>query len=211
HLLSLINDILDLSKVEAGKLELQLSDVDLRMLLENSLIMVKEQAMKHQIRISIDIEEVPETIEVDVRKFKQIMYNLLSNAVKFTPDGGKICISSQIVERNIRSGLRLGDSKDLQIIDPQIDENNVAMAKRKMCIEFSVSDTGIGIRSEDLKRILEPFEQVESSTSRKYQGTGLGLALTKKLVELHGGIFEAMSQGEGKGSTFTVVLPVLGI
>ncbi len=209
HLLSLINDILDLSKVEAGKLELQLSDVDLRMLLENSLIMVKEQAMKHKIRISRDFEDVPEIMRVDERKLKQILYNLLSNAVKFTPEGGEIHVDAHMVERLVRPGLRWEDSNTLQIIEAYIDENNVAGAKPKVCVEFSVSDTGIGIRPEDLNRILEPFEQVESSASRKYQGTGLGLALTKKLVELHGGIFEANSQGEGKGSTFTVVLPVL--
>ncbi|MCP4287128.1 MAG: hypothetical protein GY792_22235, partial [Gammaproteobacteria bacterium] len=202
HLLSLINDILDLSKVEAGKLELEPSEVDLRMLLKNSLSIIKEKAMKHGIQLSTDIEDIPETITADERKLKQILYNLLSNAVKFTPEGGEIHVDACMADCIARPGLRWEDSKNLQIIESQIHGNDVPSTKRKKCAEFSVSDTGIGIRPEDRARIFSPFEQVEGSSSRRFQGTGLGLSLTKSLVELHGGMIWAESEGEGKGSTF---------
>ena len=207
HLLSLINDILDLSKVEAGKFELQLTDVDLKMLLTNSLTMVQEKAMAHGIQLALNIEEVPKSIQADERKLKQILYNLLSNATKFTPDGGEICVSTRMVNCIIRPGLRWGDAEDLQIIEAQRDGNNIAGGKQKKCVECSVSDTGIGIKPENLKYIFEPFEQVDNTLDRKYEGTGLGLSLTKKLVELHGGVVWAESEGEGKGSTFLFVLP----
>ncbi len=183
HLLSLINDILDLSKVEAGKLELELDDVNLRMLLENSLIMIKEKAMKHDVQVSTEFQNIPGIITADERKLKQIFYNLLSNAVKFSPNGGTIRLSATPATRN--SQRATGD-----------------------VIEISVTDTGIGIKREDLARIFNPFEQVENSKSRRFQGTGLGLALTKRLVELHGGRIWAESKGEGKGSTFTCIIPV---
>jgi signal transduction histidine kinase len=175
HLLSLINDILDLSKVEAGKLELEPSDLNLKMLLENSLIMIKEKALKHGIQLSTAVEEIPETIRADERKLKQIIYNLLSNSVKYTPDGG---------------GIHLGAKM------------------RGSAIEISVADTGIGLKPEDLERIFNPFEQVENSRSRRDRSTGLGLSLTKNIVELHGGSIWAESEGEGKGSTFRFVIPV---
>jgi signal transduction histidine kinase len=184
HLLSLVNDILDLAKVEAGKLELELSDFNLKMLLENSFVMVKEKAMKHRIQLSTEIDEISETIKADERKLKQIIYNLISNAIKFTPDGGSITLAAKT---------------DTQYPIPGIDKN---------FIEISAKDTGIGIKLEDLDRIFNPFEQVESSESRRYQGTGLGLSLTKRLVELHGGRIWAESEGENKGSTFRFVIPV---
>jgi len=175
HLLSLINDILDLSKVEAGKLELDPSRVNLPDLLQNSLLMVQEKALQHSIQILIDINGIPHTLEADERKLKQVIYNLLSNAVKFTPEGGKVSITAHICDS---SG-----------------------------VEISVSDTGIGILPQDLDRIFSPFEQVENSKSRQYQGTGLGLSLTKKLVQIHGGKIWAESNGEGKGTTFKFTLP----
>ena len=178
HLLSLINDILDLSKVEAGKLELQISDVNLRELLENSLVMVNEKAMKHGLKISTQLNEMPETIHADERKLKQIVYNLLSNAVKFTPSGGAIRLSANVV------------------------------ASDGNFIEISVEDTGIGIAKEDLERIFNPFEQADGLSSRSYKGTGLGLSLAKQLVELHKGRIWAESKGKGKGSTFRFVIPV---
>jgi signal transduction histidine kinase len=175
HLLSLINDILDLSKVEAGRLEFHPMSVNLKGLLENSLILFREKAVRHSVQLVMDVQEIPETITADERKLKQILYNLLANAVKFTPDGGRICLSARQIED---------------------------------FIELSVSDTGIGLKREDLSRIFNPFEQVEPSTRRKYQGTGLGLSLAKKLVELHGGRIWAESEGEGRGSTFRVLIPV---
>ena len=199
HLLSLINDILDLAKVEAGKLELRPSGINLRMLLENSLIMIKEKALKHGIKLSHKINGIPDTITADERKLKQIIYNLLSNAVKFTPDGGEIRLLSS-----------LADSK--KIID-QIESNPCQLSAADFELhqdwaQISVQDTGIGFKSENADRIFSPFEQVESSRSRKFQGTGLGLSLTRQFIELHGGRIWAESEGEGKGSTFHIVIPI---
>ncbi|MCD6486051.1 MAG: hypothetical protein J7K35_01815 [Syntrophobacterales bacterium] len=180
HLLSLINDILDISRVEAGKLVLEPSNINPEELLRNSLIMATEKAMKHEIQLSTDIGKLPEMIVADERKFKQILYNLLSNAVKFTPDGGKVHLKAALKSR----------------------------PAGKEFIEVSITDTGIGINREDLERIFEPFEQIDSSLSRKYQGTGLGLSLTKNLVKLHGGTIVARSAGDGKGSSFTFTIPI---
>jgi len=189
HLLSLVNDILDLSKVESGTLKLELSKLNLRRLLENSLTMIKQKAIKHGITLSIESDGAPETIRADERKLKQIMYNLLSNAVKFTPDGGSITLSTKVIsDFEFRHPESMGEEKPSEI-------------------KISVADTGIGIRKEDLELIFKPFEQVESSASRKYQGTGLGLSLTRKLIELHGGRIWAESEGEGKGSVFNFIIP----
>jgi signal transduction histidine kinase len=180
HLLSLVNDILDISKVEAGKLDLQAAPVDLKHLLKNSLVMVKEKALKHRIKLSLDTDGVPERITADERKLKQILYNLLANAVKFTPDRGSVKCTARL------SDLFGG-------------------------IEVSVTDTGIGISPDDLKRIFEPFVQADGSISRRYEGTGLGLSLTQKLVELHGGRIWAESDGKGKGSRFSFTLPLVAV
>jgi PAS domain S-box-containing protein len=180
HLLSLINDILDISKIEAGKLEAQPSYIRLATVVENSLNMIREKAMKNNIRLHVDLDQAPETLYADHRKLKQILYNLLSNAVKFTPPGGKISICA---------------------------ETQVINAHGKPGVEIHVADTGMGLKTLDLERIFNPFEQVESSLQRKYQGTGLGLSLTRRLVELHGGSLFATSDGEGKGSCFSFVLP----
>ncbi|MCP3890182.1 MAG: histidine kinase [Desulfobulbaceae bacterium] len=184
HLLSLINDILDLSKVEAGKMELELSVVNIQPLLNNSLIMFKEKAMKHGVKLISIIEDVPDTILADERKIKQIVYNLLANAMKFTPDGGEVSL-------NVRTVFY-----------------QTSIGSRKRYVEVSIVDTGIGLNSEDLDKIFLPFEQVDTSASRKFQGTGLGLSLTKRFVNLHGGKIWAESAGEGKGSTFYFVIPI---
>ena len=208
HLLSLINDILDLSKVEAGKMHLEPSSINVQLLLDQSLIMFKEKTFKHGIELSTDLRHIPETITADERKLKQIIYNLLSNAVKFTPDGGKVCLQARVVDCIVRHGQRWGDPKGLQIIAEQRGPGNTKNTGCEKCIEIAVSDTGIGIKWEDLGRIFKPFEQADGSPSRRYQGTGLGLSLTKKLVELHGGKIWVESAGEGKGSTFTFTIPV---
>ncbi len=184
HLLSLINEILDLSKVEAGKMELESSDVDLKKLLENSLMMIKEKALKHGITLERDLNGIPEIIRADERKVKQVLYNLLSNAAKFTPDGGEIVL-----------GARLANEKE-------------TCKGSGESLEIWVKDNGIGLKREDLDRIFDPFEQVENSMSRRFQGTGLGLALTRTFVALHGGRIWAESEGIGKGSTFRFVIPV---
>lgn len=189
HLLSLINDILDLSKVEAGSLKLNRSEVPLKPLLENSLAIIKEKTLKRSIKLYMDIDGVPGTIAVDERMIKQIMYNLLSNAAKFTPGGGKITLTAHTCT-------------DYSHNDSPGQNNNGTGVK------IAVSDTGIGIEPKDLDIIFNPFEQVENSRSRKFEGTGLGLSLTKNLVELHGGRIWVESEGENKGSTFSFILPV---
>ena len=186
HLLSLINDILDLSKVESGKLELTSSDIDLELLIENSLVMIKEKALKHSISLNTRYENVPDRIRADERKLKQILYNLLSNAVKFTPDGGTITVSVEQL-------------KDTMISDTELHKGSVII---------SVEDSGIGIMKDNLDRVFNPFEQIDSSTSRHAEGTGLGLALTRRLVHLHDGKIWAESEGENRGSTFKFILPV---
>ncbi len=183
HLLSLINDILDLSKIETGKMELDASDVDLKAILMNSLVMVKEKALKHGITLNAEIDGVPERIRADERKLKQIVYNILSNAIKFTPNGGEIRLFAGRAENDEQNGL-------------------------EKFARISVVDNGIGIERKNLERIFEPFVQLDSAINRKYQGTGLGLSLTRKLVELHGGRIWAESEGEGKGSAFRFIIPV---
>ena len=208
HLLLLINDILDISKVEAGKLKFEPSEVELKPLLENSLVMFKEKSFRHGIDLSIVTDHIPETITADERKLKQILYNLLSNAMKFTPDHGKVLLIARTVDCLVRPGLRWGDPEDLQIIEDPVDISDSPDGISRKCVEFSVSDTGIGIKPENQEKIFNPFEQIDGSTSRKYQGTGLGLSLTKKFVELHGGKIWVESNGDGEGSTFSFTIPI---
>ncbi|MBI5572677.1 MAG: AAA family ATPase [Desulfomonile tiedjei] len=180
HLLHLINDVLDLAKVESGKMDLKLSRVRIRDLLASSLTMIKEKALKHNIGVSLRMDGALAGAEIagDEIKLKQIMYNLLSNATKFTSDGGSI-------------------------------EVNAARDRNGLIV--SVKDTGVGLRREDTERIFSAFEQVDSSYARRQEGTGLGLALTRRLVELHGGRIWAESEGLGKGAKFTFIVPLRGI
>lgn len=176
YLLSLINDILDLSKIEAGKLELELGLFDLRQLLENSLVMIKERALSHGITLSLDIADDVDALLGDERKAKQILFNLLSNAVKFTPDKGQVGIKA---------------------------------SKAGNWAQIAVWDTGVGIDPEDQERIFEEFQQIGDPLIGKSEGTGLGLALTRKFVELHGGSIWVEST-PGQGSTFTFTMPLTG-
>lgn len=175
HLLNLINDILDLAKVEAGKFVLELGNVVLREVLESPIIMIKEEAMRHGLKL--DLEILPEAeivIEADERKLKQVMFNLLSNAVKFTRKGGIISVKAKKVNENI---------------------------------EISVTDTGIGIKPEDIRKLFKEFTQLESVYTKEYGGTGLGLALSRKLIELHGGKIWVETE-YGRGSKFAFTIPV---
>jgi signal transduction histidine kinase len=174
HLLSLINDILDLSKIEAGRMELQLTTFDLPQALEGALTLVRERATRRRVALDLAVDERLGEFVGDERKIRQIVLNLLSNAVKFTPEGGRI---------------------------------GVAAASADGAVEISVSDTGIGIAPEDQEAVFEEFRQVGGDYAQKREGTGLGLALTRKFVELHGGKIWVKSD-LGKGSTFTFTLPV---
>ena len=202
HLLSLINDILDLSKVEAGKMELDLSELSVGYLMESSITMVKEKAIRHGLTLETEQNACPEMITADERKLKQILFNLLSNAAKFTPDGGCIKLKARKLEGN---GRTVPDDTDKNMsLDKSEDTHHYEY------IEFSVTDTGIGIKKEHHNKIFDPFEQADSSASRLYQGTGLGLSLTKRLVELHGGEIVVESEGKGKGATFRFTIPIIG-
>ncbi len=209
HLLSLINDILDLSKVEAGKLKLACTPIHLVQLLQDSLKMIQEKAYAQNITISLEASDAPTTIQADNRMFRQIIYNLLSNAVKFTPEGGHISINTYL--HRIESSLVSPMVSKHHTSTFQAADNGFAEWFNKQntpLVEIAVKDTGIGIRPNDLHRIFRAFEQADGSSSRLYQGTGLGLSLTQKLVELHGGRIWVESPGEGHGSVFRFFIPI---
>jgi len=176
HLLQLINDVLDLAKVEAGKIDLNPEPFEVAKAIGEVCAVINGIAQKKRVEVRIAVAPELGSVNLDQQKFKQVCYNLLSNAVKFTDSGGKVEIAAQPVE-----GGRF---------------------------RVTVTDTGIGIKPEDMKRLFREFEQLESGTARRFEGTGLGLALTRKLVELQGGSIAAQSE-YGRGSTFTVILPVI--
>ena len=174
HLLELITDILDLSKIEAGKNELHEENIDVSKALGSCLTLVKERAEEAGVEIECDTASNLPALLADERKLKQILINLLSNAIKFTPDGGKVTIR----------------------IRPHEADGYV----------FQIADTGIGIALADFPKAMTPFQQIDSDLNRKYEGTGLGLPLTKALVELHGGSLDMESE-VGVGTTVTVRFP----
>ncbi len=200
HLLALINDILDLSKIEAGKVELDLEDVNIKDVLKSGLTMIHYKAMKHNIELSLKLDDsVPDIIVADQQKLRQIVYNLVSNAVKFTDKGGRIELGATKVD-----GKWLVEN----VPEPFMDRQIINSRKTKdPFLMISVEDTGIGMEEEHLTRIFDAFEQVDSSRSKKYKGTGLGLALCKNLVAMHGGIIWAEST-PGKGSLFSFAIPM---
>ena len=175
HLLALINDILDVAKIEAGKIELETHPVSVESLCQSSLRMVKDPAHKKKIGISLAVDETVDVLTADERRVKQILVNLLSNAVKFTPEAGKI---------------------GLQVVGDRLNHQ----------VRFTVWDTGIGVSADEQPSLFKPFSQLDSGLARKYEGTGLGLALVKRLTEMHGGSVGVVSQ-PGQGSRFTVSLP----
>jgi GAF domain-containing protein len=173
HLLSLINDILDLSKIEAGRMELEVTDFDLPMAIDNALTLIRERAARRSIALNTAVDERVGQVQADERKIRQVLLNLLSNAIKFTPEGGRIHVEARSVNESI---------------------------------EVSVTDTGVGIAPEDQDAVFEEFRQV-GTADKKVEGTGLGLALSRKFIELHGGKIWVESQ-VGEGSTFTFTVPV---
>ena len=174
HLLSLINDILDLSKVEAGRMELELAPFHLPSTLEATLTLLRERAMRHGIALGLKVDDRLDELVADERKVRQVVLNLLSNAVKFTSEGGQVEVRAVLEDSLVR---------------------------------VSVSDTGNGIALEDQSRVFEAFSQVGTDDARKHEGTGLGLTLTRRFVELHGGEISVES-AVGKGSTFAFTLPL---
>src|SRR5687768_3522631 len=174
HLLSLINDILDLSKIEAGRMELEAENFDLPQAIDNALVLVRERALRHGLTLDTAVDARLGTVRGDERKIKQVLLNLLSNAVKFTPEGGRIQVRAAHVDG---------------------------------AAEISVTDTGVGIAAADHEAVFEEFRQVGTDYAKKREGTGLGLALARRFVELHGGRIWVKSQ-PGAGSTFTFTLPV---
>lgn len=205
HLLSLIQDILDLSKVEAGKISLQLKEVNLMLLIEDSVSMVREKALKNDTEILVKIADVPERMVADERILRQIFFNLLSNATKFTGSGGSIEVSAGC--RFMADGVP--EPGKGRRIDPPDENGPDGKMVGVEFVEVAISDTGVGLHRDDLERIFKPFEQVDSSFTRKFEGTGLGLALTRKFVELHGGRIWAESEGVGKGASFRFILPAV--
>jgi signal transduction histidine kinase/ActR/RegA family two-component response regulator len=175
HLLSLINDILDLSKIEAAMLELYHETVSIEALCSACLMFVKHDAQRKRLTVSMSLDPAVSSFRADPRRVKQLLVNLLINGVKFTPDGGAV-------------GLEVTGDRERRLLT------------------FTVWDTGIGIAAEDLEQLFKPFVQVDSSLTRQYEGTGLGLALVEQLVRLHGGSVSVASE-VGKGSRFTVTLP----
>ena len=197
HLLSLINDILDLSKVEAGKMTLDLEPVQVSSLFANSLSIIREKAAARNIHLTMDAPKELGSIRSDARKVKQIVYNLLSNAVKFTSDRGEVTLRASRVPRaevGHVSESRMGRS--FPMADNEFTE----------FLKISVTDSGMGISPEGLERLYKPFSQIDSGLARKFEGTGLGLAMVKLLADLHGGTVAVESE-VGKGSCFTVWLP----
>jgi signal transduction histidine kinase len=173
HLLSLINDILDLSKIEAGRMELELTTFDLPAAVDNALTLVRERAGRRGIALGRTVDAGVGTIRADERKVKQVLLNLLSNALKFTPEGGRVDVSAAVSD-----GM----------------------------VEVAVTDTGVGIAPADQEAVFEEFRQV-GTASKKVEGTGLGLSLSRKFIELHGGRIWVKS-AVGTGSTFTFTLPL---
>ncbi|APH39471.1 PAS domain S-box protein [Methanohalophilus halophilus] len=176
HLLGLINNILDISKVESGNMDYVPENVNFAGIIDDTVVLIEPMANKKEIYLNYNNESGNINLQIDRMKFKEILYNLLSNAIKFTPAKGEVFIKSKIIDDHI---------------------------------QVSVSDTGVGIPEEEYQSIFDPFKQADSSSTRKYGGTGLGLALVKKYVEMHGGDIWIESE-VGKGSTFTFTIPLKG-
>lgn len=192
HLLNLINEILDLSKIEAGKIELEKNEFGLGQMIEGIMVMFKEKALKHDIDVRIEITPEIGDITADERRIKQVIINFLSNAFKFTPDGGSI----KLVGRRVKASE----------LPPQGKETMLYVSDGDF-VEVSVADTGPGIREEDVPKLFKPFGQLEPFSTKKHEGTGLGLAISRKIIELHGGRIWVESEF-GNGSRFAFIIPV---
>jgi signal transduction histidine kinase len=186
HLRKLVDDVLDLARVDAGRLTLDLAPVDLTDDLPEVAGVVQSLALPKNIKVIVDVREPLPTITADRKRVQQMIYNLLSNAIKFTGPGGSVTVSADTVAETLAAG-----------------------AAPAPALRIAVTDTGIGIKSEDQDRIFEKFERVGGAPTQEQEGTGLGLAVTRTLVELHGGRIDVASDGvDGRGSVFTILLPI---
>ena len=185
HLLELINDILNLAKIEAGQVELNYSLASISSLCESSLNFIKQQAMKKQIQLDMHLQPNLPEMQLDERRIKQVLINILNNAVKFTANGGHIKL----------------EATKLSHVSEHTQEHT------QDYLQISITDTGIGISPENIQKLFKPFIQIDSALNRKYEGTGLGLALAKQIIELHGGTIGITSE-IGVGSCFTIELPI---
>ena len=181
HLLELINDILDVAKIESGQIELNYAPTAISHLCQSSLAFIKQQALYKKLQLQVQLPRGLPDLQVDERRIRQVLINLLNNAVKFTPEGGQI---------------------SLEVLQPTPQNE----ADSGCWVRFSVADTGIGIAPENIQKLFQPFVQIDSALNRQYTGTGLGLSLVKRIVDLHGGKVGVTSI-LGKGSCFTIDLP----
>ena len=205
HLLSLINDILDVAKIEAGEVELDCINLSVKSLCETSLVFIKQQAQKKNIQLIRKIPDNLPHIWGDERRLHQILINLLNNAVKFTREGGSITLTVRLVASpSPHNPMALSGIERVSVSQPISNPDLPPSAFR---LEIAITDTGIGIAPENLDKLFQPFVQIDSALNRQYQGTGLGLALVRQLVDLHGGDVSVFSRLD-IGSTFTITLPV---
>ncbi|MEJ1929434.1 PAS domain S-box protein [Nostoc sp. NIES-2111] len=188
HLLELINDVLDLSKIEAGQMELHYTQIAINSLCQSSLAFISQQAFQKRIQVEVNIQSHLPDLMLDELRIRQVLINLLNNAVKFTPEGGKVTL--KVTHERITPPTQTTPLQDF--------------------IRFAVMDTGIGIAAENIKKLFQPFIQIDSALNRQYNGTGLGLALVKRIVEMHDGKVGVNSE-LGVGSCFSVDLPCIGV
>ena len=205
HLLDLISDILDLAKIESGKLDLVIAPVAIPSLCQSSLLLVRQIAHQKNLKLTVNVPENAGDVEADDRRLRQILINLLSNAVKFTPQGGSVHLEVTIVPATPEGRLPievLHHDYSARMLSASIAH----LATATSYVLFSVSDTGIGIASDNLHQLFQSFVQIDSSLNRQYAGTGLGLALVKRMADLHHGLVQVETELH-RGSCFTLVLP----
>ncbi|WP_412973772.1 ATP-binding protein [Pseudanabaena sp. ABRG5-3] len=200
HLLALINDILDVAKIESGQLELDYTQTSIEQLCQSSISLVKQLAHQKRIELKVNIpKNIPEMM-LDERRIRQVLINLLNNAVKFTPEGG--CINLEVTCQRFFKDIPFTKAFPEMLLTPYVDE-----IQSPNYLQIAIIDTGIGISPENIKRLFKPFVQIDSALNRQYMGTGLGLAIVKQIVELHGGKVGVTSR-IGHGSCFMIALPL---
>jgi len=198
HLLRLINDVLDLSKIEAGRMQLSLSDYSVQELIDSVVSATRSLAEEKQLKLKSQVDEDLPAASGDAKRLTQVLMNLVGNAIKFTPAGGSVNVTAKLVPSS-----EFGVSSS----QPETRNPKPETARASEQIEIAVEDTGIGIAAEELERIFSEFRQVDSSITREYGGSGLGLSIAKRFVELHGGVIWAESQ-VGQGSVFCFRIPL---